>query len=96
MRRLIAISTFLFIYSISSFSQGYRIELKVDGLKDTTIQLGFYFGEKTLLADTAPINSNGVAVFKGDTLLDRGMYFVVLPGNYFELLLGDKIGRAHV
>ena len=90
MRRLIAISTFLFIYSISSFSQGYRIELKVDGLKDTTIQLGFYFGEKTLLADTAPINSNGVAVFKGDTLLDRGMYFVVLPGNYFELLLGDN------
>lgn len=90
MRRLISFFFILSFYSIISSGQGYRIELKVDGLRDTTIQLGFYFGEKTLLADTAPVDSKGVAVFKGDTILDRGMYFVVLPGSYFELLLGDN------
>jgi thiol-disulfide isomerase/thioredoxin len=82
----------IFLINITSVScaQGYRIELKVDGLRDSTLQLGFYFGEKTLLADTARVNSKGVAIFKGDSLLHRGMYFIVLPGSYFEILVGSN------
>lgn len=87
-RTLIVIVSILFVFSVSA--QDYRIEVKVDGLKDSTLQMGYYFGEKTLLADTAPVNSNGVAVFKGDSLLPRGMYFVVLPNSYFELLITDN------
>lgn len=87
-RTLLTIVTILFAFSVSA--QNYRIELKVDGLKDSTIQMGYYFGEKTLLADTATMNSNGVAVFKGDSLLPRGMYFIVLPNSYFELLITDN------
>ena len=87
-RSLIAIASIFFALSVSA--QDYRIELKVEGLKDSTLQMGYYFGEKTLLADTATVNSDGVAVFKGDSLLPRGMYFVVLPNNYFELLVTDN------
>jgi thiol-disulfide isomerase/thioredoxin len=80
-----------FIFSINiTNAQGYLIEVKVEGIKDTTLQLGYYFGEKTLLADKAPLNSNGIAVFSGDSLLPRGMYFVVVPDNYFEIILGDN------
>ena len=87
-RTILAIVTLFFAFSVSA--QNYRIELKVDGLKDSTIQMGYYFGDKTLLADTATLNSKGVAVFKGDSLLPRGMYFVVLPTSYFELLITDN------
>ncbi|MDX9771424.1 MAG: thioredoxin-like domain-containing protein, partial [Tenuifilaceae bacterium] len=90
MRRIIFIAIAIAALISETNAQGYRIEVKIDGLADTKLQLGYYHGEKTLLADTATTNSKGVAVFKGDTLLPRGMYFVVLPENFFELILEDN------
>lgn len=73
-------------------NKGYRIEVAVDGLKDTTVLLGYHFGaKKKFVADTALVNSKGVAVFTGDSLLHGGIYFVVLPEKkYFEILISDN------
>lgn len=71
--------------------QAYRIEVNLSDLKDTTLLLGYHFGEKKFIADTAQLDSQGKAVFMGDTLLPGGMYIVVLPQrSYFDILVGDN------
>lgn len=78
--------------SACAFAQttGYKIEVNIEGLKDTTVMLGYHFGPKKFVADTASVDSKGYAVFTGDTLLNGGIYFIVLPEKqYFELLMDD-------
>ncbi len=57
---------------------GYKIEFNIKELKDTTVYLGYYFGESTFLRDTARSDKNGHFVFDGPKRLDRGMYFLVM------------------
>lgn len=65
--------------SATSFGQtAYKIEFKVDGLKDTTAYLGYYYGESTFVKDTAKVDSKGQFVFDGKKPLDQGVYFLVL------------------
>jgi hypothetical protein len=71
----------LLLLSYGAFAQnhnGYRIEVKIDGLKDTTLLLGYHFGEKKFVSDTARLDSNGVAIFEGDSLLKGG----IIPRNF--------------
>lgn len=94
MRSLFFILIALLGISLSACSQDkqktYRIEVNLSDLKDTTLLLGYHFGEKKFIADTAQLDSKGKAVFTGDTLLPGGMYIVVLPQrSYFDILVGD-------
>lgn len=92
MRRLVFLLVFAFI-GLSTFAQksAYRIEVQVEGLKDTSLLLGYHFGDKKFVSDTAKVNSKGVAVFTGDSLLKGGIYLVILPGKtYFEVLISDN------
>ncbi|MFO8021970.1 MAG: thioredoxin-like domain-containing protein, partial [Perlabentimonas sp.] len=76
---------------LTACAQGYRIEAKFSDLKDTEVLLGYHFGEKKFIADTAQVNSKGVAVFEADSLLPGGMYIVILPErSYFDILVGDN------
>jgi len=63
----------------TAFGQtGYKLDFKIKGWKDTTVYLGYYFGESTFLKDTARVNSKGEFTFDGKKNLDQGMYFLVL------------------
>lgn len=80
----------LLVLSNTACAQGYRIEVKIDGVKDTTIMLGYHLSDKKYVADTTFINSNGYGVFEGDSLLLGGMYLVILPNRtYFDIIIGD-------
>lgn len=82
----------ILIYADFSFAQknGYQIEVKIDGLSQGELLLGYHFGEKKYVKDTAKVDATGKAVFKGDTLLPGGIYLVILPEkNYFEVLVDD-------
>lgn len=69
----------LLLTGMSAVAQtGYKIEFKVDGLKDTTAYLGYYYGESTFVKDTAKVDSKGHFVFEGKKALDQGVYFLVL------------------
>jgi len=92
MRRLVFLMVLAFI-GLSTFAQknAYRIEVQVEGLKDTSLLLGYHFGDKKFVSDTAKVDSKGVAVFTGDSLLKGGIYLVILPGKtYFEVLISDN------
>ncbi len=89
------ISLFLFMgFALSACGQSntsYRIEVRLTDLKDTTLLLGYHFGDKKFVADTAYLDSKGVAVFEGDSLLPGGMYIVILPQrSYFDFLLTEN------
>jgi thiol-disulfide isomerase/thioredoxin len=89
--RIALISILLFISASSIAQSGYKIQFKVDGLKDTTAYLGYYFGESTFIKDTAQVNHTGDFVFDGKQALPQGVYFLVVNKiKLFELVVGTN------
>jgi len=76
----------------SSFADGYKIKIKINGISDTIAYLGNYYADKKYATDTITLDKNGEGVFKGDTALKPGIYMVLFPSRgmtFFELLV-DK------
>jgi thiol-disulfide isomerase/thioredoxin len=73
----------------SAFSQtGYRIDFKIKNWKDTTVYLGSYYGESTIIKDTAQVKS-GAFYFDGKKPLPEGAYYLVLAKNkLFDFVVG--------
>ncbi|MBO0934675.1 TlpA family protein disulfide reductase [Fibrella aquatilis] len=73
-------------------TEGYRIEGRIRGLRDTTAVLAHYFGHSQYIPkDTARIDGAGRFVFSGKSL-PGGLYMVIGPKNKrLELILfGDS------
>ena len=87
-KRFTVLSLFLFLFS-AAFSQGYKITVKIKGLKsNSTCLLANYYADKNQLKDSAKTDANGVMVFKGKEILPNGIYLVVTPSrNYFEIVV---------
>lgn len=76
---------------LTAKSEKFRIEVKWEGLKDTSIYLAHYFDTNIYVNDTIQLNSKGQGIFEGDSLLPQGLYMLYLNGNnYFDLLIGEK------
>lgn len=70
----------------------YRIEVDVDNFQGKVCYLGYPYGPKKYLADTAEINSEGKFVFEGSKPLDGGLYFIYSPtpqSLYFDLIVAE-------
>ncbi len=84
---------FLFISTVNFAENGdnaYRIEVKIDKFKGDICYLGYPYGDKKYLADTAEINSEGKFIFEGSKPLDGGLYFIYSPKNlYFDLIVAE-------
>lgn len=90
MKYLFSIITLLIISNLC-YSQSYHIKLKVNGLSDTKAQLAYYYEDKQYIAAEASLNNKGVADFKGDKMLPRGLYMLIIPDKrYFvDLIIAD-------
>ena len=87
------ILTFTCLIAFTGYSQknGYKIKVKVNGIKDTVCYLANYFGDKPYLQDTAKVDSKGNMVFSKKKKLPEGIYLVILPKkNYFEFIMTDN------
>jgi len=75
------------------FSQktGYQIKVKIDGYQQKEAYLGYYFGDKQYLKDTAYAEPDGRFYFEGNEKLTGGMYLIVLPpdNQFIQLLIDD-------
>lgn len=80
-----------FLVTGLSFGQsGYKIQFKVDGLRDTTVLLGYYYGESTFSRDTAKVDNLGQFVFDGKQPLAQGVYFIIKnKTRLFEFVVGS-------
>lgn len=82
----------LFFLSVSLFAQKtpHKIEVKINGVKDTTLLLGYHYGPKKLVSDTIWVDSKGRGTFAGDSLLDGGLYLILTPDyRYFEVMIDN-------
>jgi peroxiredoxin len=85
---------FSLLFTFLAFSvvaqTGYKIDCKINGLKDTTAYLGYYYKENTHVQDTAKVNSQGMFTFTGSKVLVQGMYFLILDKSIiFHLVVGS-------
>ncbi len=72
-------------------AQGYKIDVTIDGWKDTTLILGHYFNKKMLVNDTIVINNEGKGSFVGDESLPGGVYIIYMPDQkYFDVFIDDE------
>lgn len=70
---------------------GYKIDFKIEGLRDTTVYLGYYYAEATYAKDTAIINSKGEFSFEGKQPLPHGVYFVAKnKTRLFEMVISSS------
>ncbi len=80
----------LSLLTSSVMSQGYKISVKITGLADSTIYLGYYYGKFQSVIDTVTLDKSAKGVFENKDTVGGGIYFVVLPHQkFFEFIL-DK------
>ena len=85
MKKLLLLS--ILFLTVGASAQ-YNLKFKVNGLKDTTIFLARYLGDKLYYADTAE-SKNGLVEFNNQ--FDEGVYTLICPGpKWFEIILADK------
>jgi peroxiredoxin len=74
---------------------GYRIDAEIQGYEPEELYLGYHYGNKQYLLDTAKVNANGRFIFEGDEALKGGIYLLVMaPDNdYFQVLITDTEQR---
>ena len=60
------------------------------GIKDTTVYLANYYGDKILRVDSVRINHDGAWVLSRSKVQKEGLYlFYLNDKNYFEFLIGN-------
>lgn len=90
MKKLLTLYSVLLFFSFAQAQEGYQIDFKINGLSDTTIYLGNFFGESTYLKDTARVDSKGEFSFSGKKQLEEGVYFLVLnKTRLFDLMVSN-------
>ena len=76
---------------------GYEIKVTFKPFKNQYIYLGHYFGKQYPIIDSARLDANSQAVFRGPKNLQGGVYLVGYPNKagFFEILV-DKQQRFSV
>jgi len=89
MKKLILV-VLIQIATIQLFSQGYKIEIKIKGIKNQQVILGVHKGENLIPVDTTQTDANSYGIFKKNKKLTPGMYLIYLPNRtYFDVIIGD-------
>ena len=89
----ILLTTALLISAFAGNSQatkGMILKFKVNGLKDTTVFLANYYGNKLYYADTTKCDAKGQFQFSSKKKFAPGLYAVVVSGKYFELVMNNE------
>ena len=85
--------TTLFFCFLSSiiYAQGYKIDGRIRGLKDSTCYLTYYYENQNFVQDSTVASSDGTIVFEGKKPLKGGMYNVMIGGwQSFDLLITEQ------
>ncbi|MCS6823975.1 MAG: DUF5106 domain-containing protein [Cytophagaceae bacterium] len=82
---------FWVVFLFCHVAYSYSIKVKINGLKDSTCYLGYYFGQKKYTpVDTAKADANGNLLFSKKDKLKEGVYLIILPKIYLELIITNE------
>ena len=54
----------ILFFSRNSFAQGYEIKVKLDNYEGKSAKLGFHYGNKQYIKDSAKVETDGTMTFK--------------------------------
>jgi thiol-disulfide isomerase/thioredoxin len=82
---------FTLLNAVAFTQGGYQIKLTFKPFKNQYVYLGHYFGKTYPIIDSALLDANSTAVFKGNKNLQGGIYLIGYPNKagFFEILI-DK------
>jgi hypothetical protein len=91
MKKFLVIATLFITAHTIAQNGGHHIGITLKPYKNQYVYLGYYYGKIKALADSAMLDANSTAAFKGKEPLAGGIYFIVSPRKeiLFEVLL-DK------
>lgn len=91
MTRLLCTLLFFFAMQGLNAQEGHRIEVQIDGYEPSELYLGYHYGDKQYLLDTAQLE-NGQFVFSGEAPLKGGVYLIVMApdNNFFQVLVTEE------
>src|SRR4030095_6119528 len=94
MKRIVPAFLLLLCSFIGRAQGGYSIGISLKPFQSTYIYLGYYYGDKKAIADSAKLDASGSGTFTGKQPLAGGIYFIVSPKKeiLFEVLI-DKNQR---
>lgn len=93
LRNVLAVFFFLCFATLGAQDKiGYQIKVKVSGFAEKQLYLGYYYGDKQYLKDTAYAANNGWFYFEGDEKLPGGLYLIVMPpdNKFFQIVINDE------
>ncbi len=91
MKRIFFAAFAFSLFHLCQGQTGYQIAVTLKPYKNQYVYLGYYYGKVKALADSALLDNNSSAAFKGKQKLPGGIYFLVSPRKeiLFDVLL-DK------
>lgn len=89
MKKLILLISTLFFVIAAYANGGHTIKVQIKNFTGKEVYLGYPYGDKEYLRDTAALDAQGYYVFAGEEELSAGVYLVVMPpsNEYFQILL---------
>lgn len=69
-------SLFALLMMLASASFAYNITIKINKAPNTKFFLGYYYGDKQYIRDSATTDKSGTMVFKGPEKLQGGIYLI--------------------
>lgn len=88
------VTILVFAFSLVGFmnAQEFEMKVKLDNYEEEVLYLGYHYGDKQYLRDSSTSkDASGYFVFKSDTLIDKGMYLVLMAPEkkHFQVLIDD-------
>jgi thiol-disulfide isomerase/thioredoxin len=83
---------FIWILAVSStFGQhDYFIKFKINGLKDTSCLIAYYYSNSTYVKDTIKVDGSGRCTYKAPADLPKGLYVLVISDKvYFDFVINN-------
>ena len=74
---------------VSAGAQQYKMEFKLDGLKDSTVYIARHFRDQLQVVDSARVGKDGSCVFKGKKTWSKNIYALVHQDK--EKAIGDFV-----
>src|SRR5688572_5204662 len=76
--RILSLVSFFLVKALSA-KDAYNITIKINGYQNRVVLLGYYYGDKQYIRDSAKCDITGKFVFKGKEPLDGGVYLLATP-----------------
>jgi len=89
-KKNIALVCFLAITLIAAGQDRYTIKFTINGLKDTTCLIAYYYSNSTYVRDTLKVDGSGRCIYKPPADLPRGLYVLAITDKiYFDFVVNN-------